>query len=83
MRNARLDEAQARNKTAEKNIKKLRYADHITLTAESKVELKSQLMKVREERGKVGLKLNIQKMNIMVAGSITLWQIDRETMETV
>ena len=83
MRNARLDEAQARNKIAEKNIKKLRYADHITLTAESKVELKSQLMKVREERGKVGLKLYIQKMNIMVAGSTTLWQIDRETMETV
>ena len=83
MRNARLDEAQARNKIAEKNIKKLRYADHITLTAESKVELKSRLMKVREEREKVGLELNIQKMNIMVAGSITLWQIDRETMETV
>ena len=83
MRNARLDEAQARNKIAEKNIKKLRYADHITLTAESKVELKSQLMKVREEREKVGLKLNIQKTKIRASGPTTSWEIDGETVETV
>ena len=83
MRNARLDEARARIKIAGKNIKNLKYADDTTLMAESKVELKSLLMKVKEERGKVGLKVNIQKTNIMAASSITSWQIDRETMETV
>ena len=83
MRNARLDEARARIKIAGKNIKNFKYADDTTLMAESKVELKSLLMKVKEERGKVGLKLNIQKTNIMAASSITSWQIDRETMETV
>ena len=75
MRNARVDEAQAGIKTAGRNINKLRYADDTTLTAESK-ELKSLLMKVKEESEKVGLKLNIQKTNIMASGPITSWQID-------
>ena len=83
MRNARLDEAQARIKIAERNINNVRYADDTTLTAESKEELKSLLMKVKEETEKVGLKLNIQKTKIMASGPITSWQIDGETMETV
>ena len=82
MRNAGLDEAQAGIKTAERNSNNLRYADDTTLMAESK-ELKSFLMKVKEESGKVGLKLNIQKTKIMASGPITLWQIDGETMETM
>ena len=82
MRNARLDEAQAGIKTAGRNINNLRYADDTSLMAESK-ELKSLLMKVKEESGKVGLKLNIQKTQIMASGSISSWQIDGETMETV
>ena len=77
-----LDEAQAGIKFAERNIKNLRYADDITLTAESK-ELKSRLMKVKEDTEKVGLKLNIQKMKIVASGPITLWEIDGETMKTV
>ena len=81
MRNARLDKAQAGIKIAGRNINNLRYADDITLMAESKEELKSLLMKV--ERVKVGLKLNIQKTEIVVPGPITSWQIDGETMETV
>ena len=81
--NARLDEAQARIKIAEKNINNLRYADDTTLMAESKEELKSLLMKVKEDSEKAGLKLNVQKMNIMVSSPITSWQIDGETMETV
>ena len=83
MQNARLDEAQAGIKTARRNINNLRYADDITLMAESKEELKSLLMKVKEESEKVGLKLNIQKTTIMASGPITSWQIDGETMETV
>ena len=83
MQNARLDEAQAGIKTARRNINNLRYADDITLMAESKEELKSLLMKVKEESEKVGLKLNIQKTKIMVFCPITSWQIDGETMETV
>ena len=83
MRNAGLDEAQAGIKTAGRNINNLRYADDTTLVAESEEELKSLLMKVKEESGKVGLKLNIQKTKIMASGPITLWQIDGETMETV
>ena len=83
MRNAGLDEAQAGIKIARRNINNLRYADDTTLMAESEEELKSLLMKVKEERGKVGLKLNIQKTKIMVSGPITSWEIDRETMETV
>ena len=83
MRNAGLDEAQAGIKIAGRNINNLRYADDTTLTAESEEELKSPLMKVKEESGKVGLKLNIQKTNIMASSPITLWQIERETMETV
>ena len=83
MRNARLDEAQAGIKTAGRNINKLRYADDATLTAESEEELKSLLMKVKEESEKVGLKLNIQKTKIMASGPITSWQIDGETVETV
>ena len=79
MRNAGLDEAQAGIKIAGKNINKLRYAD-TTLMAESKEELKSLLMKVKEEREKVGLKLNIQKTKIMASGPITSWQIDGETV---
>ena len=83
MRNAELDEAQAGIKIAERNINNLRYADDTTLMAESEEKLKSLLMKVKEESGKVGLKLNIQKTNIMASGSITSWQIDGETVETV
>ena len=83
MWNARLDEAQAVIKIARRNINNLRYADNTTLIAESKEELKSLLMKVKEESEKVGLKLNIQKTKIMASGPITLWQIDGETMETV
>ena len=82
MRNAGLEEAQARIKIAGRNINNLRYADDTTLMAESK-ELKSLLMKVKEESEKVGLKLNIQKTKIMASGPITSWQIDGETMETV
>ena len=83
MRNARLDEAQAGIKIARRNINNLRYADDTTLIAESKEELKSLLMKVKEESEKAGLKLNIQKMKIMASGPITSWQIDGETMLTV
>ena len=83
MRNAGLEEAQARIKIAGRNINHLRYADDTTLTAESEEELKSLLMKVKEEREKVGLKLNIQKMKIMASSPITSWQIDGETVETV
>ena len=83
MWNARLDEAQAGIKIAEKIISNLRYADDTTLMAESEEELKSLLMKVKEESEKVGLKLNIQKTKIMASSPITLWQIDGETMETV
>ena len=79
MRNAGLDEAQAGIKFAGRNIKHLRYADDTTLMAESEEELKSLLMKVKEESQKVGLKLNIQKTKIMASGPITLWQIDGET----
>ena len=82
MRNARLDEAQAGIKFAGQNINNLRYAYDTTRTAESK-EVKSLLMKVKEESEKVGLKLNIQKTKIMASGPITSWQIDGETMETV
>ena len=82
MRNAGLDEAQAGIKIAERNINNLRYADDITLMAESE-ELKSLLMKVKEESEKVGLKLNIQKTKIIASGPITSWQIDGETVETV
>ena len=82
MRNARLDEAQAGIKIARRNINNLRYADDTTLRAESK-ELKSLLMKVKEESEKVRSKLNIQKTKIMASGPITSWQIDRETVETV
>ena len=83
MQNARLDEAQTGIKIARKNINNLRYADDTTLMAESEEELKSLLMKLKEESEKVGLKFNIQKMKIMASGLITSWQIDRETMETV
>ena len=83
MRNAGLDEAQAGNKIAGRNINNLRYADDTTLMAESKEELNSLLMKVKEEGEKVGLKLNIQKTKIKASGPITSWQIDGETMETV
>ena len=83
MQNARLDEAQAGIKIAGRNINKLRYAHDTTLMAESEEELKSLLMKVKEESGKAGLKLNIQKTKIMASGPITSWQIDGETMETV
>ena len=78
-----LDEAQAVIKIAGKNVNNLRYADNITFMAESKEELKSLLMKVKEENEKIGLKLNIQKTKIMASGPITSWQIDRETIETV
>ena len=81
MRNARLDETQARIKIAGRNINNLRYEDDTTLTAESE-DLKSLLMKVKEESEKVGLKLNILKIKIMASGPITSWQIDGETMET-
>ena len=83
MRNAGLDEAQAGIKIARRNMNNLRYEDNTTLMAESEEELKSLLMKVKEESGKVGLKLNIQKTKIMASGPITSWQIDEETMETV
>ena len=82
MQNAGLDEVQAGIEIAGRNINTLRYADDITLMAESKEELKSLLMKVKEESEKVGLKLSIQKMMIMASGPITLWQTDGETMET-
>ena len=78
-----LDEAQAGIKIAGRNINNLRYADNTTLMAESKKELKSLLMKMKEESEKVGLKLNLQETKIMGSGSITSWQIDKETMETV
>ena len=80
MRNAGLEEAQAGIKIAGRNINNLRYADDITLMAESEEELKSLLMKVKEKSEKVGLKLNIQKTKIMASGPITLWQIDGETV---
>ena len=80
MRSAGLEEAQARIKIAVRNINNLRYADDITLMAESEEELKSLLMKVKEESEKVGLKLNIQKMKIMSSGPITSWQIDGEKL---
>ena len=83
MRNTGLEEAQAGIKTARRNINNLRYADDTTLMAESEEELKSFLMKVKEESEKVGLNLNIQKIKIMASGPITLWQIDGETVETV
>ena len=83
MWNAGLDEAQAGIKIAKRNINNLRYADDTTLMAESKQELKSFLMKVKEQSEKFGLKLNIQKTKIMASGPITPWQIDGETMETV
>ena len=83
MRNAGLDEAQAGIKIARRNINNLRYADDTTLMAESEEELKSLLMKVKEESEKVGLKLNIQKTKIMASGPITSWEIDGETVETV
>ena len=83
MRNAGLEEAQADIKIAGRNINNLRYADDTTLMAESEEELKSLLMKVKEESEKAGLKLNIQKAKIMASGPITSWQIDGETVETV
>ena len=83
MRNAGLDEAQAGIKIAGRNINNLRHSDDTTLMGESELELKSLLMKVKEESEKIGLKLNIQKMKIMVSGPITSWQIDGETMEKV
>ena len=83
MRNAGLEEAQAGIKIARGNINNLRYADDTTLMAESEEELKSLSMKVKEESGKVGLKLNIQKTKIMASCPITLWEIDGETVETV
>ena len=83
MRNASLNEAQAGIKIAGRNISNLRYADDTTLMAESKEEIKSLLMKVKEESEKVGLKLNIQKTKVMASGPITSWQIDGEIMETV
>ena len=81
MRNARLEEAQARIKIGGRNINNLRYADDTTLMAESEEELKSLLMKVKEESEKVGLELNIQKTKIMASGPITSWEIDGETVE--
>ena len=83
MRNGRLDEAQAGIKNAGRNINNLRYANDTTLMAESKEELRSLLIKVKEESEKAGLKLDIQKTKIMASGPITSWQIDGETMETV
>ena len=83
MRNTGLEEAQAGIKIAERNINNLRYADDTTLMAESEEELKSLLMKVKEESEQVGLKLNTQKTKIMASGPITSWQIDGETVETV
>ena len=83
MRNNGLDEAQAGIKIDERNINNLRYADNTTLMAKSEEELKSLLMKVKDESEKVGLKLNIQKTKIMASGLITSWEIDGETVETV
>ena len=83
MRNTGLEETQAGIKIAGRNINNLRYADNTTLMAESEEELKSLLMKAKEESEKVGLKLNIQKMKIMASSPITSWEIDGETMETV
>ena len=83
MRNTGLEEAQAGIRIARRNINNLRYADDTTLMAESKEELKSLLMKLKEESEKAGLKLNIQKTNIMASGPITSWQIDGETVKTV
>ena len=83
MRNAGLAESQAEIKIAERNINNLRYADDTTLMAESEEELKSLLIKVKEDSEKAGLKLNIQKTKIMASGTITSWQIDGETVETV
>ena len=83
MRNAGLEQAKAGIKIARRNINHLRYADDTTLMAESEEKLKSLLMKVKEEREKVGLKLNIQKTKIMASGPITSWEIDGETVETV
>ena len=83
MRNVRLDDSQTEIKIARRNINNLRYADDGILMAESKKELKSLLMKVKEESGKVGLKFNIQKGKITASSPITSWQIDGETMETV
>ena len=83
MWNARLDEAQAGIKIAKRNINNLRYGDDTTLMAESKEELKSFLMKMKEQSEKDGLMINIQKTKIMASGPITSWEIDRETMETV
>ena len=83
MRNAGLEEAQVEIKIAGRNINNLRYADDTTLMAESEEELNSLLMKVKEESGKVGLKLDIQKTKVMASGPITSWQIDGETVETV
>ena len=83
MQNAGLDEAQAGIKIARRKINNLRYADDTTIMAESKEELKSLLMKVKEESEKVGLKLNIRKTKIMTSGPITSWEIDGETVETV
>ena len=83
MRNGGLDEAQAGIKIAGRNINNLRYADDTTHMAEGEEEIKSLLIKVKEESEKVGLKLNIQKIKIMASGPITLWQIDGETVETV
>ena len=83
MRNAGLEETPTGIKIARRNINNFRYADDTTLMAESEEELKSLLMKVKEERGKVGLKLNIQKTKIMASGPISSWEIDGETVETV
>ena len=83
MRNAGLDEAQAGIKIAGRNINNLRYADDITLMAESEEKLKSLLMKVKEKSGKVGLRLNIHETKIMASGPITSWEMDGETVETV
>ena len=83
MRNSGLEDTQAGIKIAGRNINNLRYEDDTTLTAESEEDLKSLLMKLKEESEKVGLKLNIQKMKIMVSGPITSWEIDGETVETV
>ena len=83
MRNTGLEEAQAGIKIAGRNINNLRYADDTTLTAEREEELKSLLKKVKEESGKVGLKLNIQEMKIMASGPITSWEIEGETVKTV
>ena len=83
MRNAGLEEAQARIKIARRNTNNLRYADDITLKAESEEKLKNLLMKMKEETEKVGLKLNIQKMKILASGPIISWEIDGETVETV